>query len=159
MLAAFGLGSVAGTFLYGPTSKWLFTSRRWTLLGCFAVAGLLRLSIATEPGPIVTTTICLALGLTAGPLNPALSTVMFERVPENMRGRVFALTGAVAMSAAPVGILVSGWAIDGLGLRTTLLCFGSAYLVLVLASLGRRALRDMDNPVTTEQPGLEPARG
>ncbi|MCX5403589.1 MFS transporter [Streptomyces sp. NBC_00335] len=152
LLAASGCGAVAGTFLYGPASKRLLTSRRWTLLGCFAVIGVLRLAFGAELGPVLSIAVSFLLGLAAGPLNPALSTVMLEKVPEAMRGRVFALTGAVAMSAAPVGILAAGWAIDGIGLRWTLFVFGTSYLVLVLVSLRRRALHDMDTPPLPEEP-------
>ncbi|MGW7362884.1 MFS transporter [Streptomyces sp. NPDC054841] len=146
LLAASGCGAVAGTFLYGPASKKLLTSRRWTLLGCFAVIGVLRLCVAAEPGPLLMMLISFGLGLAAGPLNPVLMTVMFERVPAELTGRIFALSGAAAMSAAPLGILVAGWSVDLAGLRNTLIGFGCAYLVLVLISSRLAALKDMDNP-------------
>ncbi|MGI5467550.1 MFS transporter [Streptomyces sp. CA-132043] len=144
LVAASGCGAVAGTFAYSPASARWLTSRRWTLLGCFLVIGALRLALGGMPGVVLSIVISFLLGLAAGPLNPALSTVMLEKVPEAAFGRVFALTSAVGMSAAPIGILVAGWSIHGIGLRGTLLLFGTAYIVLVLVSLRSRALRDMD---------------
>lgn len=146
LVAASGCGAVVGTFGYSPASARWLTSHRWTLLGCFLVIGALRLSLAGMPGVVLSIVISFLLGLAAGPLNPALSTVMMEKVPAAVFGRVFALTSAVGMSAAPIGILVAGWSIDGIGLRGTLLCFGVTYIVLVLVSLRSRALRDMDVP-------------
>jgi MFS family permease len=146
LVAASGCGAVVGTFGYSPVSgRWL-TSHRWTLLGCFFVIGALRLTLTGMPGAVLSIVVSFLLGLAAGPLNPALSTVMMEKVPAEVFGRVFALTSAVGMSAAPIGILVAGWSIDGIGLRGTLLCFGATYIALVLVSLRSRALRDMDTP-------------
>ncbi|MER5883638.1 MFS transporter [Streptomyces sp. NPDC001941] len=158
LLAASGCGAVAGTFLYGPASKRLLTSRRWTLLGCFAVIGVLRLCVAAEPGPVLTIVISFLLGLAAGPLNPVLMTVMFERVPPELTGRIFALSGAAAMSAAPLGILVAGWSVDLAGLRTTLIAFGCAYLVLIAVSSRLSALKDMDKGPDAADAAPAPAK-
>ncbi|MGV4927984.1 MFS transporter (plasmid) [Streptomyces sp. BHT-5-2] len=144
LLAASGVGAIAGTFLYPPLSRRFLTSRRYTLLGCFAVIAALRLLMVAHPGLFLMVALTFASGLAAGPLNPVLSTVMLERVPEELRGRVFGLSGAVAMAAAPLGILCAGWAVDGAGLTWALACFGTAYFVLILVSLRSRALRDMD---------------
>jgi MFS family permease len=150
LLAASGCGAIAGTFLYPMLSRRFLTSRRYTLLGCFAVIAALRLLMVLHPGPFLMVTITFASGLAAGPLNPALSTVMLERVPEELRGRVFGLSGAVAMAAAPLGILCAGLAVDGVGLTAALGCFGTAYFVLILVSLRSRALREMDKKPGTE---------
>lgn len=150
MLAASGAGAVVGTFGYGPLSKWFPSSRRWTLLLCFAAIGLLRLAMAADPGPILVTAISFLIGLCIGPLNPVLSTVMFQWVPEPLRGRVFTLTQAVSISAAPIGVLAAAWSVTAFGLRDTLAGFGATYLVLVLASTGWRALKDMDAAPSAE---------
>ncbi|MDQ0989112.1 MFS transporter [Streptomyces sp. V3I7] len=150
LLAASGCGAIAGTFLYPVLSRRFLTSRRYTLLGCFAVIASLRLLMVLHPGPFLMVAITFVSGLAAGPLNPVLSTVMLERVPEELRGRVFGLSGAVAMAAAPLGILCAGWAVDGIGLTAALGCFGTAYFVLILVSLRSRALRDMDARPTAE---------
>jgi predicted MFS family arabinose efflux permease len=144
LLAASSLGAVLGTFGYGPASRKVLRSRRWTLFGCFAVIGLLRLAMVTAPGLLPMIGVSFVLGLAAGPLNPLLMTVMFQRVPEALLGRILALSTAVAMSAAPLGNLAAGWAVAALGLRGALACFGSGYLLLLAISLGAKALKDMD---------------
>lgn len=160
LLAASGCGAIAGTFLYPVFSRRFLSSRRYTLLGCFAVIASLRLLMVLHPGPLLMVTITFASGLAAGPLNPALSTVMLERVPEQLRGRVFGLSGAVAMAAAPLGILCAGLVVDRVGLTAALACFGTAYFVLILVSLRSRALREMDVKPGTEAEAKEeePAR-
>ncbi|WP_053926418.1 MFS transporter [Streptomyces chattanoogensis] len=147
LLAASGCGAIAGTFLYGPASRRFLSNRRLTLLGCFAVIAALRLLFVAQPGLPVMLALTFLSGLAAGPLNPVLSTVMLERVPEDLRGRVFGLTGAVGMGAAPLGILAAGWAVEYGGLRIAMACFGLAYVVLILLSLRSRALKEMDAPV------------
>ncbi|MEU6073935.1 MFS transporter [Micromonospora sp. NPDC047074] len=144
MLAASGVGAVIGTFIYPPLVKYFVVKRRLTLLGCFTAIGLLRLVLAIVPHSAVAVGVCLLLGLAAGPLNPVLSAVMMERVPEDLQGRVFGLTGAVAMSAAPLGILGAGLVLDVLAVRTVIVIFGLAYLALIVASLPSKSLRQMD---------------
>jgi hypothetical protein len=40
-----------------------------------------------------------ASGIAAGPINPVLSTIEYERIPANMRGRVF---GTITVSPHPL---------------------------------------------------------
>lgn len=144
LVAASGCGAVLGTFLYAPASRRLLASRRITMLGCFAVIGLLRLSMAATPPPVVMVVVCLALGLATGPLNPLLTTVTLEHVPEHARGRVFGLGTAVGLSGAPLSVLAAGWMTSTVGLVTTLACFGTGYLLLVAVSVRSTVLRQMD---------------
>lgn len=144
LIAASGCGAVLGTFLYAPASRRLLASRRRTMLGCFVVIGVLRLSIAATPPPAVLIGICLLLGLAAGPLNPLLTTVTLEHVPEEARGRVFGLGSAVALSGAPLSVLLAGWSVGAVGLVPTLAAFGGAYLLLVAVALRGRSLHAMD---------------
>jgi MFS family permease len=144
-IAASGVGALVGTFGYAPASRRFLTSRRWTMLGCFAAIGGLRVTMGALPGPVAMCVLCGLLGIASGPLNPVLTTVILERVPERLRGRVFGLGAAVAMSGAPVGVLLAGAGADGPGLRFTLVAFGAAYLVMVLISVRMRSLRGMDS--------------
>ncbi|MFD8817672.1 MFS transporter [Streptomyces sp. NPDC059627] len=155
-LGAVGVGSVVGTLLYGPLSRTVLSHRRLTLFGCFAVVAVLRAMLAFEPGAVGVTAICFLVGVAGGPLNPMLSTIMLERVPEQLRGRVFGLTGAMALTSAPLGVLTAGWLVDVAGLRGPMLCFSLVYLVLIAVSWRRPALYAMDErPADTS--GATPA--
>jgi MFS family permease len=72
-------------------------------------------------------------GLMAGPLNPLISTVMLERIPQEMRGRILGLTGALAMAGIPFGALLGGFLVEGVGLRPTVIAMGICYLALTLS--------------------------
>lgn len=156
-LGAVGIGAIVGTFLYGPASRNILSNRRYTLFGCFAVVAVLRMSLYLEPGAVGVTVICFLVGVAGGPLNPMLSTVMLERVPEELRGRVFGLTGAMALTSAPLGVLTAGWLVDLAGLRVPMLCFSLVYLVLIAVSWRWPALRAMDERPGTGDPADKPA--
>ncbi|WP_158575905.1 MFS transporter [Streptomyces corynorhini] len=152
-LGAVGVGAIVGTLLYGPASRTFLSNRRYTLFGCFAVVAVLRMMLYFEPGAIGVTVICFLVGVAGGPLNPMLSTVMLERVPEELRGRVFGLTGAMALTSAPLGVLSAGLLVDLAGLRVPMLCFSLVYLVLIAVSWRWPSLRAMD-----ERPGADDGR-
>ena len=61
-------------------------------------------------------------GFLFGPLDPILSTVMQERTPEGMLGRVFGLMRALAMVGTPLGLALGGFLVEGLGLTASLIC-------------------------------------
>ena len=82
----------------------------------------------------------------AGPLNPILSAVQYECIPPRMRGRVFGALTAGAFTAMPLGVLVAGYLVDGMGLRPTLLGTGGLYLATALSLLVNPAIRGMDRP-------------
>ena len=53
-------------------------------------------------------------------INPALSSVEFERIPRHLQARVLGALGAVAWAGMPVGALLGGYAVETLGLTRTL---------------------------------------
>jgi len=61
-----------------------------------------------------------------------------------MRGRVFGALTAAAFIAIPLGALVAGPLLVGVGLRGTLLTVGGCYLIATLSMLITPSLREMD---------------
>lgn len=144
MFGLSGGGAVAGALLYGWLGPTL--SRRWIFTLGFIVVSLQSLMLAFLP-PLPLALIIQALtGLAAGPLNPILSTLTYEHVPANMRGRVFGTITASAFVAMPLGVLVAGYLLDLAGLRPVLLAVGACYLLTTLTLLFNPALRAMDHP-------------
>ncbi len=86
-------------------------------------------------------------GLAIGSVNPILSTVIQERVPTEMRARVFGTLGAGVLAGIPFGTFVIGYVVAGLGLQMTLLVMGTLYLVATLSLLVNPAMREMDTPI------------
>ena len=103
--------------------------RRRTFLTAFILLALGYGPLALLP-PLPVTLIALALlGLAAGPINPLISAVLYERVPADLRGRVIGAATAGVNMAAPLGVLLGGVLLDRLGLRP----------VYALVSLNRAA--------------------
>ena len=78
------------------------------------LGSLVGSAAAIDPG-LADTAAFVVAGLVAGPLNPLMVTVRHERSPLELRGRVFSTYSAIAMAAQPVGVLVAGQLIDGIG--------------------------------------------
>ncbi len=75
-------------------------------------------------------------GLAIAPINPLMRTVMQERLPAEMRARVFGTMIA--------GSLLSGYVVTWFGLQATILVMGALYLVATLSLLVNPALRGME---------------
>jgi len=71
-------------------------------------------------------------------------SVIYQRVPEHLRGRVLSLVVAGALAAMPVGTLVAGMLLDGVGLTGVLLVFGAVYLVVTSFPLVFGVWRELD---------------
>ena len=84
-------------------------------------------------------------GIAAGPLNPILGAMEYERIPAAMRGRVLGAMTAAAWAAMPLGALVAGPVLTAIGLRGTLLAAGICYVLTTLSMIAIPALRDMES--------------
>jgi MFS family permease len=136
------LGAVGGALAFSAVGERLSRRRvfTWGFLGStiwYPVAALF------PPLGLMLLAKVLA-GFAAGPLNPVIDTVFFERVPDGIRGRVFGVSEACAWLAMPVGVLVAGPLIEAFGLRATLLVTGGLYVAVVLVAMTLPSLRDLD---------------
>jgi MFS family permease len=86
-------------------------------------------------------------GLAIASVNPILGTVMQERLPAEMRARVFGTMGAGTLAGIPLGTFMSGYVVAWFGLQVTLLMMGALYLATTLSLLVNPALRGMDKPL------------
>ena len=130
MLAAFGGGSVVSALLYARFGQ---GARRSFLLvlgfvgagGAVAVGG----AVGTLPALILAMAVA---GLISGPINPIAFTVIAERVPEALRGRVFGAVLGAVLVASPAGMLAAGWFTEATDGRTALLVAGVGLAVIGL---------------------------
>ena len=142
MYGVFGGAGLVGSLTYSAVGhRW---PRRRTLVLCFAAIPLVYLVLATLPSLPVALVVLAVVGLAAGPLNPLLFTVTAERVPINLRGRVFGAARAGAWSAIPLGILLGGLLVETVGVAATFLGIGIAYTGLVGYGFFNPAFREMD---------------
>ncbi|HXV42421.1 MAG TPA: MFS transporter [Anaerolineae bacterium] len=146
MLSSFGAGAVIGGLIFGAVGQRL--PRRVTFIILFVLVGLPFWVLAlTPPFPMAVAALFWA-GLAAGPINPILMTVFQERIPPEMRGRVFGMIMAIALMAAPLGMVLTGYLLERLTVTVTLLIIAACYLLVTIGQIFNPALRDMDNQQT-----------
>ena len=142
ILSVFGGAAVAGTLLYSWRGENL--SRRWTFTVAFIVVAL-RLFLFMLFPPLWALLIIVALtGVAVGPLNPIISVVMYERVPDQMRARVFGFMSAGVLVAMPFGALVAGFLLEWVGLWWSLLLYGVIYLATTVSLIFLPSAPQMD---------------
>lgn len=151
MFGLSGGGAVLSAFIYGMVGHKY--SRRWVFVGSFIAVSLPIFVLATLPPLPVVLISQFISGVAAGPINPVLSTVEYERIPPNMRGRVFGAIHAGAWLAMPLGVLLGGYVVEWAGLIPALLLVGGCYLLATLSLIFNPVLKLMDvrkQPVDVE---------
>lgn len=149
ILAGFGAGAVTGAVLFGAIGHRL--PRRLTFIMAFIVVGLRYWVMALLPPLAVTVGIMALAGLASGPLNPIIMTMAQERIPAELRGRVFGITTALAMIAIPLGTILSGLVIEGAGIVVTLLIMAACYLLVTVTMFFNPSFRVMEAPRQTAE--------
>ena len=142
LLAALGGATFVGTLIFGAIGQQL--PRRLTFGLGLTLNGALRfwgLLLPILPALLVLHVIA---GLAFAPVNPLIDTVMQERLPAEMRARVFGTASAGVLVGIPLGAGVSGYVVAWAGLQMTLVVMGALYLVTTLSLLIHPALRQME---------------
>ena len=142
MLAAGGGGALLSAIVFGAIGHQL--PRRMTFTLMFVIVGLRYWVLATFPSlPVILITMVIA-GIASGPLNPIISTVAYERILADMRGRVLGTITTGAYLAIPLGMLLAGFALEQIGVQWVLVVMGACYLATTLSLLVNPAIREMD---------------
>lgn len=142
MFAAMGGGSVLGAIAFGAIGPRL--PRGTTFAIAFIITGLRFWVLAAFPSLAIILIILILAGMAAGPLNPIISTTMYERIPEHMRGRVFGSVTAGAFIATPFGILLGGFGLEQIGIQWSLIILGVIYLLVTASLTINPEIRAMD---------------
>jgi MFS family permease len=144
LLAGLGAGTLAASVAFGAVGPRL--PRRPLLIGGLALLGAPFPLLAAWPPLAVAVAGLVATGVAVGALNPLIGTLLLERTPAGMRGRVLGTVRAVALLATPVGMLLAGALTEALGVRVLLLGVFGAVLVVAASLLGNSSLREMERP-------------
>jgi MFS family permease len=144
MLGGFGSGALAGTVLYGTVGHLL--PRRATLVSAIVLMGLPFWVLVVSPPLGVSMGALFVAGFALGPPNPLAYSVLQERTPPRMLGRVLGAGVSLSMVAAPIGLVLCGYALETVGLRQTLAGISACYLAVGLVSSLVPALRELDRP-------------
>jgi MFS family permease len=142
LFAGFGSGMLAGSLLFGWRGEEL--PRRPLLLGGLLLTSLSLGALVALP-PLAVTVLALGVaGLGIGPVNPLVFTVMQERVPVEMRGRVFGTVLGTVMAASPLGMLTAGLLIETAGLRAELAVIAGGFLAVAIAALAAPGFQTLE---------------
>ena len=149
VFGAFGLGAVLGNLVFTALAPKL---RRFTTFSiCFFIAGAPHILVMAVTSSLAAVAIALlTTGVLGAGINPILSSVVYERVPRHFQARVLGLLRATAWAGVPLGGLVGGLLVEGLGLTGALLLVGAVYLIVTAAPFVMPAWREMDNPRPAE---------
>lgn len=144
MATATGLGAVLGATLYGGAGhRW---PRRVIWLIAFFAMPVEYWVLVWSPS-LVLLLVVLTLGaILTGPLNPLMVTIRHERSPAHLRGRVFSTYSAIAMAAAPLGVAATGYLIEDIGFRPTMLAIALGLTAMAVAIIFVPAFRAMERP-------------
>jgi MFS family permease len=142
LIAASGAGAVIGALIFSAVGPRL--PRHAVFVFGFVLTSLRFFLFATYPSIWVAVPFVVFASMGAGPLNPIIGAVEFERVPKNMRGRVGGAIGAGAWSAMPLGMLIGGVLTEQLGVRPMLLGLGFIYLITTLSMAFIPAMKEMN---------------
>ncbi len=144
LVGADGGGALLGTILFGFTGhRW---PRRGTMIAAFVVSFLALAALVMTPSLLISTGVLLIDGVAFGIISPLIWTVYQERVPSELRGRVFGTITAVHQSATPLGVLMAGYLIQFVSLKGALGTVAILSLVMPLMVVAAPALRSMERP-------------
>ena len=144
IFGALGAGSIVGNVLYLAIANRF--SRGAILIGGFAIRALCFTVFLTMPSWWVIA-IAIFIGAVAlEPCNPMVMSIFQEQVPATMRGRVFGARNAIAACAFPVGVVVYGGLLSGIGVESTLMLFVALNALVPLAMLALPTLRAIPKP-------------
>ena len=102
-------------------------------LFAFLVCGLPRFLVFAFDSPLwLVVAVSMVAGFAAGFLNPVLGAVIFERIPRPLVGRVSSLTTAMCFALMPLGGLVGGLLVTGVGISWTMFLVGVAYFAVTM---------------------------
>lgn len=135
LLAAFGAGGIGGYVFAGVVS---IPSRvRPAVLIAFLVAlSVCMAGLGWVVQPLHAVLLMVVAGFSRGVFQIASLTILQTSTPDAMRGRVFGVLHTVAMSLAPVALVLTGVIADMLDHNTPLMfaCCGGALVIITIST-------------------------
>lgn len=131
LFAVFGASAAVGALLASVYAQRL--PRYRTYLIAFLVAGAPRFIAMALDVPLLTVlVVAVCAGFASGFINPVLGAVIFERIPQPLVGRVSSLVTAMCWSLMPLGGLLGGLLVEGIGVSWALIGVGVAYFAVTM---------------------------
>lgn len=161
--SAFGAGMLLATLLIASLRDDPRQALMWFVPGTLALGGAAVMALNVAPGRFTAATLMVVIGFASASVNPIVVTLLQERTPEDLRGRVLTTFNTTNMATSMVGMLAFGWAADRLGETPTLIGVGMVLLasgvVLRLVSWTRPAQQLVLAPDTDRMAGKPESDG
>jgi MFS family permease len=142
LISANGGGAVIGGLIFAAIGHRL--PRHATFVGAFVLTGFRFWVYALYPTVWVLIVVTLITSIGAGPLNPIIGAIEFERIPTHMRGRVFGAITAGAWIAMPLGMLLGGVLTDKLGTFIMMIGLAITFLLTTVSMAFIPAMKEMN---------------
>jgi MFS family permease len=139
VISALASGSAIGSFGYGWISKRVErrTLMRMILLG----SAISMVPMALLPSLPFLMAAGFFLGLSWGPYSPLISSLVQERIPAHLHGRVFGVQTAVFYAAPPIGMVLAGLSVERFGVSATYVVLASVLSITSILVLLTKPLR------------------
>ncbi|MFZ9619538.1 MAG: MFS transporter [Ilumatobacteraceae bacterium] len=140
-MSALAAGMVLGAFSFAAIARRFsrYAILRGVMIGVtFAVAPMVLL-----PPTYVFVLAGFLMGAIWGPFNPLWNTLIQNRVPAEMQGRVYGVQMSALYAAPPIGQVIVGLAVEGFGLQQTFAVIAVLFVVVALLTISLPALRDL----------------
>lgn len=147
LISANGGGAVIGGLIFAAIGHRL--PRHATFVGAFLLTGLRFWVYVLYPPVWILIVVTLICSIGAGPLNPIIGAIEFERIPAHMRGRVFGAITAGAWIAMPLGMLLGGILTERLGTFVMLIGMAIAYFMTTGSMAFIPAMKEMNRKTLT----------
>ena len=139
VISALAAGSAVGSFGYGWISARM---KRKTLIRLILLGSALSIiPMAFLPPLSVLMLSGFLLGLSWGPYNPLISTLVQQRGPAHLHGRVFGVQTAVFYAAPPLGMVLAGLSVESYGIKATYAVLAGVLSITSILVLLTKALR------------------
>lgn len=144
VIGALAGGGVLGALAYGPMSR-RFTNRQIITIALLGTAiGIIPMSLL--PPLWVLAVFGFLLGLSWGPMQPLLNTLVQVRIPPHEQGRVFSVQLTAFYVFPPLAMLLTGVASEEWGVGAVYPVIAALLVLTIAITLSLRAIRTIDQP-------------
>lgn len=130
MYSSLAAGSLAGLAVFSVCGSRL-PRREVLLVGMTAQSTSFWVLLIHPSLPVLMASIALG-AMCFEPINPLVSSLVQERAPAAIRGRVIGSFNAIAIGSVPFGTMAGGFLLSGQGLSSTIFVISSATTLLVV---------------------------
>lgn len=148
VISARAVGGVLGAHSFAPLEARF--SLRTIILGSALTSSVLLFGLAFFPPVWVMALFGFAVGMAWGPMGPLLNTLVQTRCRPSVQGRVFGAQMALFASGPPLGMVLVGGMVEGLGVFLVYLILVGAVFAFALVLLVVPQLADVNRGVNSQ---------